>query len=357
MAEITDLTKMVEMGRRIYNGKLFEKKDDNGKVLLSDEQAIKALCESTFTKNGSIPSIDKLRSFNALIVEVANEEAQAKIQPIIDAVSNYSKVDRYATKLYQIPKRAKVSMALSASGTGVDFVRITPSMKQKPAVPKNHQFGAYYNIDEMISDPVNSFRKAVDYVVEWKVKYLFKQLFVLIGQAKTNSQIPTKQLVEKANITLADFRKAEGSLLRYGNNVSPILIADRNLIDSLAEKQLTEGMGTLGKEQYFGTDELRTELLRSNQIQKVSRTIAVATDNPFTDDKNSKVDLPVNEGLMVAGGDKSPFYITEFGTMKTAEGVPDIEDERVNFKVTMTMDITLMYGQALGYLKDSAITL
>ena len=36
-----NITKLVEMGKRIYNNKMFEKKDDQGKIVLSDEMQLK----------------------------------------------------------------------------------------------------------------------------------------------------------------------------------------------------------------------------------------------------------------------------------------------------------------------------
>lgn len=352
-----DITKMLEMGKRIYSNKMLEKKDEQGNIVLSDSDAIKALVEQTFTSGGEVKNMEQLRVFNRLIVETAELEAEPRIQPILDLISDYSKVGRYDTIVYEVPKKAKIKMAITATGAGVDFVRITPGQKKVPAKPETHQFGVYYNIERMISDPVNEFRNAVNYVTEYKVKYIYKKILALVAAAKTAGSIPTGQVLETAGIDILDYRDLEGKLLRYGKGTKPVMVADRNLIDSLAVKQATINLGVSGKEGLLLTDDLRKEILNSAEISQILRTTAIATDNPFTDDANSTVDLSVNEGIVIAGGDKSPFMIREFGGMRTSQGLPDIEDERVNMKIDMKLDITLLYGQAMGYVKDTSVTL
>jgi hypothetical protein len=347
-----ELTKMIQCGKRIYNSVMIEEKDEAGVIKYTDADAIKALCEKVFTKDGRVKNIEDLRSFNALIVDVAEEMAKPKLQPILDAVSNYSQVGRYDKKVYEVPKKSRVHTALSATATGVDFTRITPGVTRTTAKAEQHQFGVEYNVEKMISDPVNEFRNAVDYVMEYKVKYVFGKVMALARTGFSLGKIPTAQNIDTANITLAQFKAVENRMLRYGNRVAPVLIADVNLIDSLASKQ-----STLVTTNDIITDALKTEMLREINVSKISRSIAIPTDNPFTDNMNSKVDLPVNEGIMLAGGDKSPFYITEFGGMRTTDGIPNIEDEIVRMKVDFRMDITLLYGQAMAYLRDTSVVL
>lgn len=349
--------KTLEMGRRIYSNKMLEKKDEQGNVVLSDADAIKALVDQTFSTGGEVKSLEQLRVFNRLIVETADTEAEARIEPIINMIADYKKAGRYDKVVYEIPKKAKISMALTASGAGVDFVRISPSQRKQPAKPETHQFGVYYNIERMISDPVNEFRNAIDYVAEYKVKYIFNKLMALVNKAVATGGVPAGQIIETANVDIMDYRGLENKLLRYGKGAKPVMIADRNLIDSLAVKQATMNLGVSGKEGLLLTDDLKKELLNSAEITQILRTTAIATDNPFVDDTNSKVELPVNEGIVLAGGSKSPFVIREFGSMRVAQGAPDIEDERVNMKIDFRMDITLLVGQAMGWVKDSSITL
>lgn len=350
-----DFNKMKELATRVYNNKMIEKKDETGKTILSDEEAIKALCNKVFTSNGEVRNMEELRSFNALIVEVADKQAEAQIKPILDAISDYSKVGRYESKKYVLEKQARISMALSATASGVDFVRVSPYRQEISARPENHQFGVYYNIDKMISDPVNEFRNAVNSVQERKIIYLFKKIMEATRKAVKSVKIPAKQVWDGSNIKLTDFRTIENNLLRYGRGVTPVLIADINLIDALALAQGSAEVG--GVKNIFLSDELKNSLLRDVNIDKVSRTTCIPTDNPFIDGKSSKVDLPVNEGVMLAGGKKSPFKITEFGGLRTAQDMPSIENEAVYMKIDYRLDVTLLTGQAMGYICDKAIKL
>ncbi|MGJ0846628.1 hypothetical protein ACR77J_08060 [Tissierella praeacuta] len=352
-----DFGKITELGKRIYNNKMLDKKDENGKIILSDEDAIKSLVNQTFTSNGEIKTLEQFRIFNKLIVEIAETEAKPKLEPILNLIADYQSVGRYDTVVYTIPKKAKVKLALTATATGVDFVRISPSQEKKPARPETHQFGVYYNISDMISNPVNEFRSAVDYVVNEKIKYTFNKVMMLIRQAKTVGDIPAGQVIETTNVDILEYRKLENRLLRYGNGVKPVMIADRNLIDDLAVKQATTNLGVSGKEGILLTGELRQSLLRDVDFTQILRTTAFPTDNPFIDKKHNEVELPVNEGIIVAGGDKSPFKIRDFGEMRVLEGLPDIEDERVNIKIDFRMDVTLLLSEALGYVSDDAVKL
>lgn len=353
---MADFDKMLEMGRRIFNGKMIDKKDENGVTILSDEEAIRALCSKVFTKNGEINSMEELRSFNKLIVETAEAEAKANFEKVVNLISDFQTVGRYDNVVYKVPKTSKVSMALSASTSGVDFVKIPSRATKTAAKPEQYQFGVQYSIEQMINDPVNAFRDAVNLVMEEKTKFIFKKVMTVIKAGKTAGKIPSGQVSEVANMTLASYRKIEGKLLRYGRGVKPIMVADRNFIDALALKQASEAI-TAGGNTYYLTDDMRNALLRDTNIEQVSKTICIATDNPFTDDLNSKVDLPVEEALVVAGGDKSPIMIREYGSMRTAQDMPSIEKEQVLMKIDYKLDVTMLLGQAMAYLIDSSVTL
>jgi hypothetical protein len=355
--EIKNFDKMIEMGRRIYNNKPMEEKEADGAVKYSDDAAIKALCSKVFGKDGDINSMEDLRSFNKLIVEVANTEVQARFEQIINAVADYKAVGRYDQMVYyKVPTRTQTTMHLAASGSGVDFTKIPSRQSKVPAVPYVHQFGVQYSISDMVNDPINAFKGAVNFVVESKIKYIFKQIMKLAKDGLAAGKIPSKQHFDGSNITLAAFRGIENQLLRAGGNVRPTLIADTNFINQLALKQGTEGLGVSTNFAWL-TDELRTSLLRDITFDTISRSFAISLDNPFIDEKNDKVDLDVQEAIMLAGGEGAPFKITEYGATRTAQDMPSIEKEEVIFKVDMKVNISLLLGSQIAYLKDDAIAL
>lgn len=353
--------KQLEMAKRIYNGKMTQELDKDGNVIASDELALKKLVNSAFDNNGQINNYQAYRDLNRLIVVSAEELGKADFQAVVNVFADYEKVGLNDIKIYELPvNRKQTTVKATATGAGVDFTRIPSYKKQEVAVPAKHQFGVKYNISRMISDPVNEFGNAVNYVREEKVKYILSQIYTIareyagVGVAK----IPTKQTYTGAGITFPEFRAIESSLLRYGRNARPVLIADPAFIANLADKQATVLVNGTTTPQYL-TDELRTSLLSDVVCEQIGRTIAINLDNPYTDKMNSKVDLPVNEGIMIAGGTTSPFKVTEFGDLMLLEDSIQnhIETEDVFLKISYKVDVTLIATQAIAYIKDTSVTL
>lgn len=352
--------KQLAMAKRIYNNKMDVETDKEGNVISSDEGALIKMVNSAFTKNNEVNNIQAYKDFNKLIVSTAEALVEPDIQKTINLIAQYEKVGANDVKQYDLKEiRTRVSTAFTATGAGVDFTRIPASQKKVFAQPRKHQFGVKYNVSRMVSDPVNEFKNAVDLVGQEKVRYIMSQIFSILRSMVTASKIPTGQIASSAGITLADFRKVEASLLRYGRNVRPVMIADSLLINSLAEKQSAVQVSGISTQPLFLTDELRQSLLRDIEIDQISKTMAIAIDNPFVDKMNSKVDLSVNEGIMVAGGTNSPFRVTDFGDMAilSDEMYNDIETEEVNMKISYKVDITLLLTQAVGYVKDTTVLL
>lgn len=356
MEMIKDFEKALEMGKRIYNSKTVEKVDADGKLIYSDEEAIKSLCSRVFSKDGEINSMEDLRSFNKLIVEVANYEAQAKFEKVIGAVADYKAVGRYDQMVYYtIPERKQTTVVLSASATGVDFTKIPSKQTKVPAIPEVRQFGVKYDIVEMIHTPVNAFRSAVDRVVEARLKLIFTSIMSLAKNGLATGKIPSAQHIDTANISLSSFRAVENKLIRAGRNARPVLIADNNFISALVVKQGTEGLGGSGLS--WLTDEMRESFLRDVSFDMVSRSFALATDNPFISAENIATDLDPSEALLIAGADNSgsAFKVTEYGGMKVLQGTPSVEAEVIEFKITYAVNVCLMPNGKVAYLRDTSI--
>lgn len=351
---ITNFEKLVDMGKRIYNNKMVVENNEDGTIKYSDDEAIKALCSKVFDMDGNVSSMEDLRSFNKLIVEVANKEAQAKFEQVVNLVADYKTYGRYDTiQYYKVPQRKQTTVALSASGTGVDFTKIPSKQTKVPAQPKLRQFGVQYSISEMVNDPVNAFRGAVNDVVQAKLLFIFKEIMKLAKNGVAAGKIPTTQQFNGSNMTLANYRTIESKLIRAGRNARPVLIADTAFINDLALKQGTEGLG--GTNLSWLTDELRTSLLRDVTFDMVSKSLAIATDNPWIDEKHDKVDIAPNEAILLAGAEGSPFKISEFGGMRTAQDMPSIEKEQVLIKIDYVIDISLINGEMMAYLNDTNV--
>lgn len=350
--------KQLGMAKRVYNNKMEVEKDKEGNIIAGDEMALTKLVNSAFTKDGEINNYQAFRDLNKLILVGAEEFGQADYQKVISMVADYERVGANDIKIYELPKeKVKATMKLTATGSGVDFTRIPSYKNTELATPVKHQFGVYYNVSRMISDPVNEYKNAVDIVREEKVKYILSKIYSVASAAATAGKIPAQQIHTDANMTFPDFRSIESSLIRYGRNTRPVLIADPAFISNLVDKQATVNVNdNISK---YLTDDLREKLLSATTFETVGRTICINLDNPYTDKMNSKVDLPVNEAIMIAGGSSSPFKVTEFGGLTMLEDTlnQNIETEQVHLKIFYKVDVTLLLTQAIAYLKDTAVKL
>lgn len=348
-----DLNKnLIQLGTRVYNSK--------STTMEADEKVIIELVGKAFnSSNNSIDNYQAYRDLNQLIVLTADTLQKPNNQQTINLVTDYKKVNVNDIAKYSVDdKLTRVSTALTATGAGVNFTKIPTSRKVVFATPIKHQFGVKYSISEMISDPINKFREAVNLVNEEKTRYILSQIYVLTREASANSKIPSRQKSEGASLEFSKFKSIESSLLRYGRNVKPVMVADTLFINSLAEKQATELIKGSTTPLYL-TEDLKNSLLRDATIEQISKTLAISIDNPYTDNMNSKVDLPVNEAIMVAGGSASPFKITEFGTMAVLSDTVQehLETEDAYMKISYTVDITLLLNRAIGYIKDTSVVL
>ena len=350
--------KQLAMAKRVYNNKMEIEKDKEGNIIAGDEMALTKLVNSAFTKNGEINNYQAFRDLNKLILVGAEEFGKADFQKVINMLADYEQVGANDIKIYELPKeKVKATMKLTATGSGVDFTRIPSYRNTELATPVKHQFGVYYNVSRMISDPVNEYKNAVDIVREEKVKYILSKIYSVASAAATAGKIPAQQIHTDANMTFPDFRSIESSLIRYGRNTRPVLIADPAFISNLVDKQATVNLNdNISK---YLTDDLREKLLSATTFETVGRTICINLDNPYTDKMNTKVDLPVNEAIMIAGGSSSPFKVTEFGGLTMLEDTlnQNIETEHVHLKISYKVDVTLLLTQAIAYLKDTTVKL
>jgi hypothetical protein len=341
-----DFNKIRELGERVYNGKMIEDKANN----ISDAEDIKALCKKVFGDGTVTPDPSLLHSFNNVIVQVADRAAKPKVTQMIEVLANMKTANPGDIVLYNIPQVNKVKVVWAALGTGVDLVRIGKKNKI-PATPKTFQFGAYYEPLDMAKDSVDAFNEAVNLVAEAKVKLYLDKIAEVVAAAILGGTIPAGNALEGANVSIADYRGLESKLIRYGGR--PVFVADTLLIEHFA----TQLVGDATYKELL-TNELRQMFLSDLTLKALSRSVAVTLVNPFTNETNSAVELPVNIGYMFAGGqgNTKPFNVTEFGGMRQLTE-QDIEDERIKIKVAQEADITLIAGEALGYVKDSSISL
>jgi hypothetical protein len=351
--EITLKPEAIQLGKRVYNSKEINSESKDG-------QAITELAHKAINANGTINNIQAFRDLNQLIVTTAEQLQQPNRQQYIDLVSDYRKVGVNDIMQYNVEdKITKVTTALTATGTGVNFTKVPSFTSRVYATPYKHQFGIKYSISEMYSDPINQFKNAVDLVNAEKIRYVLSQIFAVVREASANSKIPTKQKSTVANITFSGFKGIESSLLRYGRNVKPVMIADTAFISALADKQASVTVTGASTIPLYLTDSMRESLLTDTTIEQISKTVAISIDNPYIDNMNSKVELPVDEAILIAGGSASPIKVTEFGEMALLSDTlqQHIESEEAFLKISYKVDVTLLLNRAIGYIKDTSVVL
>lgn len=334
-----DSVKLKGLFDRVYSNKMEE----------SDAKDIQEYAKKVFGHGEFNPDPSLLHQFNNLVVQKADEIAKPMVTNMIGVLATVKTANRGDIVKYDIPQKNKAKVMWSANGSGVDLVRVE-GKKSEIAVPKVFSTGFYYEPFGMITDAVEYFRKLVNDVANAKVRLYLDNINKLTIAAISSGKIPSANVVQGTNVTLAQYNKLASVLARYGGR--PIFVADSLMIDHFAMQQATD---TTYKE--LLTDGVKEELLRALNITRIARTDAVNLINPFTDETNSRVELPVNVGYMFAGSvTQKPFVVTEFGGLRQLTE-QDIEDERVKLKIAQDADVSLIFGEALGYIKDDALTL
>jgi hypothetical protein len=330
-----DTNKLKGLFNRVYNNKM-EEKDGND---------ISEFSKRVFGDGAFNPDPSMLHQFNNLVVQQADEIAKPLVTDMIGVLATVKTAQRDQVVKYEIPTKNKAKVRWSANGSGVDLVRVE-GKKFEVAVPRSFSTGFYYEPFGMITDAVGNFKKLVDDVANAKIRLYFEQVSKLVSAAVASGDIPAANVLSGSNLTLAQYNKLASVLGRYGGR--PVFVGDSLMIDFFAQQQTNTAHKDLL------TDRVREDLLRELNITQIGRTDALNLVNPFITEDNNKTELPVNIGYMLAGSNiQKPFVVTEFGGLRQMTE-QDIEDERIKMKLVQDADIQLIFGEAVGYVKEDA---
>ncbi len=328
--------------------KLFDRVYNNKSVETNDEIDLKEYCTRVFGDGSFNPDPSAVHQFNNLVVRKADEVAKPMVTDIVGLLANHRTEKRGTVIQYDLPMKRKARFVWSANGVGVDLIRVA-GKKKEIAIPRTFNTGLYYEPEDLVQDSVQAFNDLVNNLAEAKVSLYLKEINKLIATAITGGgAIPSANIRSGVNLTLSTYNSLASVLGRYGGR--PLFIADSLLIDHFAFKQATtEGVSNLL------TDKYKNELLQALNITSIGRTNAFNLVNPFLDDSNSRVELPIDTGYMLAGEGKiKPFAIVEYGKLRQTTEV-DFETERVMMKVFQDASINLVLPHVLGYIKDESI--
>jgi hypothetical protein len=338
-----DINKLKGLFDRAYNNSMLEDKATG----VSDEKDIREYCQKVFGDGSATPDPSSLHQFNTILVQQADMLAKGMMPNLLDIFAEFKNETPGNIYAYNVPVKTKAKFKWAATGTGVDLVRVEGG-KKTVAVPKVFQTGFYYEPTDMTQDSVENYRKLVDDLANAKIKLYFAQVQKLVASAISSGKIPTKNVLSGADTTLANFNKTASILARVGMGGKPVFVADTLLIDYYANQQYTDT-----NIKYIIPENVKAELLNSLTITQIGRTTAINLANPFTDDTNSATELPVNEGYMFNSAvGKKPFIIVEYGGMRQITE-QDPEDERIKMIIKQDAAVELIYGAALGFIKET----
>lgn len=336
--------KILSLMTRVNNSEMIATEEQN------DATDIKEYCQKVFGDGGQNPDPSLLNQFNNLVVKLGDEIAKPKVTSLLDLFAKNQVVNRGDLIKLDIPQEFKAKVQWSANGTGVDLTRVE-GKRSVIAMPETFSTGFYYEPLDLVRESEANFRELVNKVADAKVDLFLKEVTKLFNEAVTSGVIPSNNVLSGSNLDIADYNKLASVLSRFGGR--PIFVADSLLIDHFAMQQATDSTikGLL-------TERVKEELLTSLNPTTIGRTTAVNLVNPFIDNQNKATELPVDIGYMMAGGvTQKPFSVVEYGGLRQLTE-QDMEDERIKVKIYQDASITMLYGNAIGYIKeDTAITL
>lgn len=332
---------------RVYNNKMIEDKEKK----ISDEEDIKALCKKVFNDGSVTPDPSLLHQFNNIVVKVADEIARPSATSILKLLSDYQTTSVDNIFAYTIPPKFKSALKWSASGTGVDLTRVEGG-QETIAVPKDLQTGFYYEPLSLVKNPVENFRKLVNDIAEAKTRLYLEAVTKIFREAVATGKIPANNIKTGTGLNLSDFNKIASVIQRVGNGGRPIFVADSLLIDHFASFLTSDPSKSA-----LLTDDVKKELLSALNITQIGKVTCVNLVNQFIDEKNTKVELPVNEGYFFSGTAKNkPLVVVEYGGLRQFTE-QDPEDERIKIMLKQKAAVELVVAQNVGYIKDDGVTL
>ncbi|MFS1518506.1 hypothetical protein V1503_18895 [Bacillus sp. SCS-151] len=318
----------------------------NNNMEKEDSSDIKSYITKVFGDGRQNPDPSMIHQFNNLVVETADEIAKPMVTNLLSIFASVENRNRGDLLELKIPQKTKAKVVWSATGSGVDLVRVE-GKKSIFAVPAHLSTGFYYEPLDLVKESEEYFRKLVNDVANAKIRLYLDKINELTAKAIASGKIPANNVETGSNLTIQKYNKVASVLQRYGGR--PVFIADTLLIDYFAMQQAADSTF-----KNLLTDGIKEELLTALNPTRIARTTAANLINPFTDSTNSKVELPVNKGYMFAGGvEQKPFSIVQYGGLRQMTD-QDMEDERIKMKITQDVAVNLLFGEAVGVIEEQA---
>lgn len=347
-----DFSKYLEPACNVFSGNARKETvslNDREELQIDDEQAIRSLCRAVFPADGQQPSPDTLWQFNTILVQVAEQYiVKPNYDTVLGAIANTKQVDKGVSLIdFTVEKDYNIKFSMIAANSGHKLVKIGDNRKV-PQVPFTIGFGVTYDPLTKTDDEVEWFNKAVKEIGRAKLAYIYTHALKLMEAA---SALPVNNTKVGSNLTYDDARDL-AAVIRRRTGGKPVLLADAALLDNIARSMVNDAYVTK-----LMFDGLAEELFGAYAPQNFGTFSGVELDNPYIDDENSKVALPVNTGIMFGSNSRvKPLNITMVGGM-TQKSLTEIKNDRVQLWVQQELAITMLYPQFVGLFKDTAVTL
>lgn len=346
------MLKYLEPACRVFSGNARkETVSMNGiDVQLDDESAIRELCNKVFPADGQMADPATMWNFNTVLVQVAEQYiVKPNFDKILGVIATTKQVDKNTTLLaYDVEKEYNIQFSMIASSSGHRLVKIGDNGKIAQ-VPFTIGFGATYDPLTKNEDEITWFKKAVKEIGRAEIVFIYNKCLEILNET---GNLPTKNIVEGSGVKYAEVRDLAATIRRRTGG-RPVLLADAVLLDSLARDMATGDTYT----SKLMWDGLAEELFGTFAPKNFGVFDGMELDNPFTDAQNTKVALPVNEGIMFASSNKyKPLGVTKIGGM-TQKTNTELKNGKVQFFVEQELAITLLYPQFIGKVTDDALSL
>jgi len=339
---------------RVYNNKMIDKRDEQGKEIECDETMLCQLVDRVFGDGLEKGDPSLLNQFNNLIVQTADEVAFGQFQRILEMFAVFDRVpSRGDIKRYKIPKRVRSRFSWSATGSGVLMQR-HENDEYILATPRFYQAGFSYDPNDLLTSTVENFRRLVNDIAEEKYKFLLRRFYAIVDASATSGAIPSALVAQGTNLSASAINGVLSAVTRIGGS-RPIVVGDRAMIDKLGET-IAKAFGTT----FTGNnlpESVKERLFNDLNYTTLGKADAISIQNNYTDDALTKTELDVDKAFIMSNGiAQRPFAITDYGTM-TQKTSQDFETDTVELVLGMSMSIMLLHGEAIGYFEDDAVTI
>jgi len=345
MAFIKEAQKVQELALKVYNSSKIAGETLN----IEDEDAIKKLCSAVFSEDGETPSLHKIHEFNNIIVKVATKVSEPDVQQLLKYFADVQNVPAGTQMVEHKKSIAKnIKNKWAAIGSAVSLKKVETGGTEFIHVGIA-QTGITYDPITNSKNQVEAFRELVSDIAAARVRLIYDTIMGLIETAvSSNTTIPAKQVVNGANVSIAQFDTVANILGRRTGS-RPLFVADRELITSIASKKVTLVDNRL-------PDSLKLDYYNV-ELTNLGTADAIPLVNDFTTETGFETKFPVDTGYILGSANgRKPFSVALAGGI-TQDTEKDVEYGRIKVFIRQALGVDFLYAGNIGVIKDTGVSI